>query len=198
MHRGVRPGVYTTWDEAKKQVTNTKGPVFKSFPTQAEAEAFVKDGPPEKGKASKAITGSANEIVIPASVAKRRISEVEGSASKTKTPAAKKQKRAAIEDQADEEEDIDETAYPPGTGPLPFDAEDGFDPRVILTPAREGGKDVIVYKDLSQRDAFKMQPVAVSMDTCIDIYTDGCCRNNGKQGKAIAGWGVFFGAYDDR
>jgi ribonuclease HI len=197
VHRGVRPGVYTTWEEAKKQVTGTKGPVFKSFPTQAEAEAFVKDGPPEKKSSD--ITGAASEIVIPASVAKRRISEVEGgSASKTRTPAAKKQKKATTELQADEDDEIDETAYPPGTGPLPSGAEDGFDPRLILTPIKLGDRDCLEYKDYAQRDAFKMQPVAISMDTCIDIYTDGCCRNNGKAGKAIAGWGVFFGPYDDR
>jgi ribonuclease HI len=206
VHRGVRPGVYTTWDEAKKQVTNTKMPVFKSFQTQEDAEAFVKTGPAEKdkknGSRSSVITGAADEIVIPASVAKRRISEVEGSASKTKTPAAKKQKKATTtEIPVDEEEELDESVHTPGTGPLPPGAEDGFDPRIILTPCQDGVgtiRGAIEYKDYSQRDTWKMQPIGIGMDTCVDIYTDGSCKNNGKQGKASAGWGVYFGPYDDR
>jgi ribonuclease HI len=45
---GRQPGVYTAWDECKKQVHGYGGAVFKSFPTKEAAEAFVY-GPKEAG-----------------------------------------------------------------------------------------------------------------------------------------------------
>lgn len=38
---GRKPGVYTTWDDAQKQVKGFPGAVFKSFPTKEEAQQFV-------------------------------------------------------------------------------------------------------------------------------------------------------------
>ncbi len=40
---GRKPGIYTTWDEAKAQVAGFKGAIYKSFPTMEEAQAFAKD-----------------------------------------------------------------------------------------------------------------------------------------------------------
>lgn len=40
---GRIPGVYQTWDEAKKQVDGYPGAKYKSFPTLAEAENFIKE-----------------------------------------------------------------------------------------------------------------------------------------------------------
>jgi ribonuclease HI len=39
--RGKKPGIYTNWEECKASVFGKKRPVFKSFPTQAEAQAFI-------------------------------------------------------------------------------------------------------------------------------------------------------------
>jgi ribonuclease HI len=39
---GRVPGIYTTWDEAKKQVTGFKGAEYKGFESEEEAEAFMK------------------------------------------------------------------------------------------------------------------------------------------------------------
>lgn len=39
--QGRVPGVYNSWEECKKQVHGFSGPVYKSFPTAAEAMAFV-------------------------------------------------------------------------------------------------------------------------------------------------------------
>lgn len=38
---GKSPGIYTSWEECKKQVHGFKGAQYKSFPTKAEAEAFM-------------------------------------------------------------------------------------------------------------------------------------------------------------
>ena len=35
------PGIYTTWDECRRQVHGVARAVYKSFPTQEEAEAFL-------------------------------------------------------------------------------------------------------------------------------------------------------------
>ena len=40
---GRKPGVYSTWDQAKAQVSGFKGAIYKSFPTLEEAQAFAMD-----------------------------------------------------------------------------------------------------------------------------------------------------------
>lgn len=39
--KGKRPGIYTSWDETKKQVSGFSGAVYKSFKTLKEAEDFI-------------------------------------------------------------------------------------------------------------------------------------------------------------
>ena len=39
--KGRRPGIYTTWDAAKKQVSGYSGAVYKGFTTKDQAEAFM-------------------------------------------------------------------------------------------------------------------------------------------------------------
>ncbi|UZK64030.1 ribonuclease H family protein [Mycoplasma mycoides subsp. capri] len=41
--KGLKPGIYTTWDEAKKQVENYSNAIYKSFSTLKEAEDFLND-----------------------------------------------------------------------------------------------------------------------------------------------------------
>lgn len=55
---GKKPGIYTTWDEAKAQVEGVGGAVYKSFKTLEEAEAFMeyeKPVPPPVSEAVNAI-----------------------------------------------------------------------------------------------------------------------------------------------
>ena len=40
---GRVPGIYLSWDECKKNVDGFSAPVYKSFKTRAEAEAFMKN-----------------------------------------------------------------------------------------------------------------------------------------------------------
>lgn len=39
--RGLKPGVYNSWDECKKQVHGQPGAVYKKFSTLSEAKAFI-------------------------------------------------------------------------------------------------------------------------------------------------------------
>lgn len=38
---GRQPGVYTNWSEAEKQVKGFPGAIFKSFPNEEQATAFI-------------------------------------------------------------------------------------------------------------------------------------------------------------
>ena len=44
VHVGRVPGVYTTWEECKKQVNGFSGTKHKSFKNRVDAEFFVKHG----------------------------------------------------------------------------------------------------------------------------------------------------------
>lgn len=48
VRKGRVPGIYTTWDEAKAQVTGFSGAAYKSFAVYEEAEAFMRE---DRGKA---------------------------------------------------------------------------------------------------------------------------------------------------
>ena len=41
--QGRKPGIYSSWDECKKQVEKYKGAIYKSFTSLKEANDFIKD-----------------------------------------------------------------------------------------------------------------------------------------------------------
>ena len=45
--KGLKPGIYKSWDECKTQVHKFKGAIFKSFLSLSEAEEFMKDSEKE-------------------------------------------------------------------------------------------------------------------------------------------------------
>lgn len=44
VHKGIIPGIYTSWDHCKKQVDKFDGAIFKKFTNKEEAELFLKEG----------------------------------------------------------------------------------------------------------------------------------------------------------
>ncbi len=44
VHKGRKPGIYTTWEECKKQVDGFNGPIYKKFDNRTGAELFLKNG----------------------------------------------------------------------------------------------------------------------------------------------------------
>jgi len=47
VRRGRRTGLFATWEECRAQVTGFAGAEFKSFPTRAQAEAYLGETPSE-------------------------------------------------------------------------------------------------------------------------------------------------------
>jgi len=59
---GRKPGVYLTWDDCKKQTDGYGGAQYKSFPTRAEAEAFIA-GKASPAKPKRSTTSTASPTV---------------------------------------------------------------------------------------------------------------------------------------
>jgi ribonuclease HI len=189
VQNGRVPGVYTDWPTAQKQITGWTKPKHKSFSTRAEAEAFVREGASDghsaanvhidPDAASSRTTPSTNTDAAPPS----KKAKVTNSKSKDKkgTPAPTAEETKAS------------MTGEPLYAPLPSDAEDGFDRRVIMD--LDNGK--MRWKTNEELNATKMMFKPDNYADSLHIYTDGACRGNGQKG-AIAGVGVYFGPGDER
>ncbi|KAJ9641897.1 hypothetical protein H2199_005111 [Coniosporium tulheliwenetii] len=191
---GRVPGVYTDWPTAQRQIIGWKGPKHKSFPTTTEAIAFVKAGPGNQNL--DVLVNPPEGLAVAVAATQDTASESQEVEHRT-APAAKKQKKTATPAPAEPVVGNDnggpEELPEAGTGPLPPDAEDGFDRRIILNA--ETGK--VEYKTAEQLNAKKKMTKGDSQNSMLRIYTDGSSLGNGKNG-AVAGVGVFFGPGDKR
>lgn len=188
VQNGRSPGIYTDWPSAQKQITGWKHPKHKSFATRSEAEAFVAEG-------KRIATGEAvpnvhidPDVESEASMADGRKGCKVGDNALT----SKKQKKndgSPVEALANGGE---QEGREPGTGPLPPDAEDGFD-RTVTLNTKTGN---VEKKTEQQLNARKLQPTGESKGV-LKIYTDGSSLGNGRVG-ATAGVGVYFGPNDPR
>ena len=43
--KGYNPGIYSSWDDCKKNVNGFKGAIFKKFKEYADAQEFLLNGP---------------------------------------------------------------------------------------------------------------------------------------------------------
>ncbi|KAL9097790.1 MAG: hypothetical protein Q9165_000116 [Trypethelium subeluteriae] len=179
VQNGRVPGVYEDWASAQQQITGWTRPKHKAFTTRAEAEAFVNAAP----NAGDAVAN----VVVPTdgTPAAKKAKKSRDSASSKKTNGATASPTPGVDGRDDE--------FEPGTGPLPSDAEDGFDTNVILDVAT--GK--VKYKSEEQKNATKWHATGPSKGSMLRIYTDGSSLGNGQNGS-IAGVGVFFGPDDPR
>ena len=179
------PGIYLDWPSAQEQITGWQKPKHRCFTNRAEAQRFLDDNQTRTGERSPTI--EADGGLCAASSASEAAAEIE-----IQPPIQRKPKinsygtRLAVLE-------YNEADYEPGIGPLPPDAEDGFDPNIVLDA--ESGK--IVYKTQEQRHATKLRPFGASQTEPIRIHTDGSSLGNGKVG-AFAGVGVYFGPGDKR
>ena len=64
--KGVRPGVYATWEDASRQVQGFAGAIFKSFATRSEADAAFHGATPVYRRTAKP-EGSSARVPKPAS-----------------------------------------------------------------------------------------------------------------------------------
>lgn len=92
----------------------------------------------------------------------------------------------------DKQKDAQGNIYEPGTGPLPPDAEDGFDPNIKLDINGN-----LVHKTEAEKSTKKRIPKPLPPPGMLTIYTDGSSLGNGAAG-ARAGVGVYFGPGDSK
>lgn len=168
---GRNPGVYTDWPSASAQLVGVKRPKHRKFSNRAEAEAFVAEG--KKGAASAAAVAAAQHV-------DKRLKLVNGAAAPAGLIFNGNLK------------DAQGNVYDPGTGPIPSDAEDGFDPNLKLD---EYGN--LVYKTQAEKTSRKIIPKPHAPPGMLTIYTDGSSLRNGAAG-ARAGVGVYFGPGDSK
>jgi ribonuclease HI len=177
VRKGRTPGIYHSWPDYQQQTDRFRNPEFKSFPTLDAAEAFMKEGKRD-ASAPISLRGDLSESCsLPAD-----------KGSKVGIHASKKQKKEnglPIVANGD-------AKWEPGLGPLPPDAQDGFDPTLKLD-ADTGG---IRYKTDQEMSATKLQPTG-EFSGPIVVYTDGSSLGNGGVG-AVGGVGVYFGPNDKR
>ncbi|KAI9819792.1 MAG: hypothetical protein M1832_003867 [Thelocarpon impressellum] len=180
VQRGRVPGVYSSWAAAQKQITGWKQPKHKCFASRAEAEAFVK--------------ADAGGLTSPVEAAADPAGTINNTDAASRPPAKKKQRKNASEAKAEPAAAANGLQdFELGSGPLPPDAEDGFDPNITLNPAT--GQ--IQMKSDWQRQQVRLQANGPKKGGILRIYTDGSSLGNGQHG-AVSGVGVYFGDGDDR
>ncbi|KKZ64589.1 ribonuclease HI [[Emmonsia] crescens] len=167
VQQGRKPGVYTDWAVTQDQVRGFRGPKYRRFATWAEADSYVRQGQ----QTSEEIQAAQDTEPNPDPSWKMNLPGAPGLTSERPT-------------------DADGNEYPPGLGPLPPGAVDGFDPNVVLDPTT--GK--LKYRSPYDKVPTKQQP---GRPGPLKIYTDGSSLRNGTMG-AKAGVGVYFGPGDER
>jgi len=172
---GRVPGVYTSWPEVLEQIRGWKAPKHRGFKTRHEAEQFVAEGQ----------NNPMGDFPLDS------VETADGPINKkVKTTKGKK---TGIKDEGSPAPFIDPADYAPGEGPLPGDAEDGFDSSIILDQTTGEPR----YKTAEERARVKPQAVRPAKDSFVKIYTDGSSLGNGQLG-AVGGVGVYFGPGDGR
>lgn len=180
---GRVPGIYTDWPAAQEQITGWQKPKHRCFTTRTDAQRFLDE---DDRRASDSPVVEVDSVSVNHHVADLPTEP------DVLQPANKKAKKGANGTTTSVPE-CSEADYEPGTAPLRSDAEDGFDPNIVLDT--EIGK--IVYKTQEQRLATKPRPSGISQTDPIRIHTDGSSLGNGTAG-AFAGVGVYFGPGDRR
>ncbi|KAI9834466.1 MAG: hypothetical protein M1826_002620 [Phylliscum demangeonii] len=200
---GRVPGVYTDWPSAQSQITGWKKPRQRCFATRAEAEEFVKAGITTAGKdnhrdgTAEMVEDNADEATMQLFGEARLAAEHSG----TVGPSAKKAEKLYKATSRSSKK----SAQPPivhdymselGIGPLPLDAEDGYDHRVQYNPAT-GQIERRSEEEAGRIHTRQDRTITLRPDEPIDIFTDGSSLANGT-GNAIAGVGIYFGPSDPR
>lgn len=175
---GHVPGVYTDYTAVQAQLKGALGGKHKAFATQAEAQAYVDESRCDKNAA----IGLRDDPSGPTLATTHHSQNCGTSPKKQKTESALPRSVLANGD----------ATYEPGLGPLPPDAEDGFDRTLILDT--ETG--FIRAKTEQEQQAMKPQPTG-DFTGPIVVYTDGSSLGNGRT-NAVAGVGVYFGPRDPR
>ncbi|KKY25416.1 putative rnase h domain protein [Diplodia seriata] len=200
---GRKPGVYANWNDCLDQVKGFKGAVYKSFPSAAEADAFVSGTAsnvnPEKfyavqsGRVPGVYTDwpSAQKQTTGWTRPKYKAFPTRAEAEafvKAGKKVGESVSNVAVEVDVQSDTTTGKKSEPPAKKQKKaVAAEDAA--------AADSGK--VEYKTEEQMAATKKMPTGDSKGGMLRIYTDGSSLGNGKKGS-VAGVGVFFGPLDER
>jgi len=175
---GHVPGVYTDYTAVQAQIKGATGIKHKAFSTYAEAQAYVHQFRRDKSAA----ISLRGDLSAPVLATAQPSNSCDTSTKKQKTETTLPKSTLTNGD----------NTYEPGLGPLPPDAEDGFD-RTLKLDVETGQ---IKAKTDQEQQAMKLQPTG-DFTGPIVVYTDGSSLGNGCA-NAVAGVGVYFGPSDSR
>ncbi|KAH7117749.1 ribonuclease H-like domain-containing protein [Dendryphion nanum] len=182
---GPNPGVYKSWDEAKQHVHGHTGVKHKSFPYEEEAWAFLHTVDGQSTAAS--VVPSTAPSIKGEYGSETPLTDIRKGCKISDSPAKKQKMNGGYATTT-----LTNDEFEAGTGPLPHNAEDGFDRRLKLNPV----SGILQYKTGRELAARKLQPNGDFSGTLV-IYTDGSALGNGTAG-AVGGLGVWFGPNDPR
>jgi len=197
VRKGRKPGVYLTWNECRENIWEFKSASYKSFPSRAEAEAFV------DGRSTTASASASNSTTF-YGVAVGKVPGVytNWDDAQEQIVGWKGPKYKKFESRAEAE------AFVSSGGGLPSNLVPSAKRKAQAlvdapTPERSSnGSDSTEHtskkskKDDDYREGNLHPPINVK-DNKLVIYTDGSSLGNGKK-NAVAGVGVFFGFGDKR
>ncbi|XP_076279311.1 ribonuclease H1 [Lasioglossum baleicum] len=165
--KGLKPGIYGSWDECKAQIHEFSGAVFKKFPSQEAAQTFIR----EKTSSSKEKVNSTNE----------------------KTTSTKKNKKST---QNLEIVPYPTRELPCIHVPVKqkFSAKRSKLVDISEIPSAKRTKLIDISEIPSSTSSVKKSSSGFMIDSdgYVNVYTDGACSSNGYK-NAIAGIGVWFG-----
>ncbi|KAF4556765.1 Caulimovirus viroplasmin-like protein [Elsinoe fawcettii] len=225
VHKGSKPGIYHTWAECRDQITGFKGAVFKSFPTQDDAAAFVAGGmdakTPSRGpqkfygvqsgrnpgvyttwdEASAQITGHVKpkyKAFPTRAEAEDFVRQGQGRTFISEgTPVDTGASKDPSKKKKKGRESVGSGEETGGYGPGegPLPA----DTEDFFDPSVKLNSKTgnLDFKTEKELRATKLQAKEMSDDGMLRIWTDGSSRGNGTE-HAIAGVGVYFGPGDKR
>jgi ribonuclease HI len=210
---GHRPGVYTDWPTAQRQITGFIKPQHKSFTTKAEAEAYLRkvSPPPQNDVSSISTAGFGGEPPAVIGIEHLLGRVLPESSSQDQEPPTKKARRSDMaKDAATKDNELG--GLPLGLGHVPEDgtdaAKDGFDYSLKMDPKtgelkRKTDNEMNATKIVARGGLIHSSFIGESNNSSgnepewIKVWTDGACKGNGKKG-AVAGVGVWFGPNDPR
>lgn len=198
---GRKPGVYSNWNDCLAQVKGFKGAVYKSFPSTAEAEAFVSgtssNENPEKFYAVQ--SGRVPGVYTDWPSAQKQVTG--WTRPKYKAFPTRAEAEAFVKEGKKVGESVSNVAVDPDTQSettMPGKKEPpAKKQKKAAAASEEADSGNVEWKTDEQMSATKKVATGDSKGGMLKIYTDGSSLGNGKKGS-VAGVGVFFGPLDKR
>ncbi|EKG19649.1 hypothetical protein MPH_03081 [Macrophomina phaseolina MS6] len=197
---GRKPGVYSNWNDCLAQVKGFKGAVYKSFPSTAEAEAFISgtasNENPEKFYAVQ--SGRVPGVYTDWPSAQKQT--IGWTRPKFKAFPTRAEAEAFVKEGKKVGESVSNVSVDPddqSETALAGKKEPPAKKQKKSAAAEDADSGKVEWKTEEQMAATKKMATGDSKGGILQICTDGSALGNGKKGS-VAGVGVFFGPLDKR